>query len=980
MPPIKNAKGQFYPWAIEGKNFELHEVGMKYASFLAPYADFVGKQDKVNNDYFKVRMMVDENDLFLNEVKQGKFVGGYEKDIYTGGIKINGLHQGYMLYYKPEQEPAGLDCYEKTKEIAGEVSEHLRNKYVGKTDKRSLHMQERANELADWIDQQTKMYDPKAGSIAEAEMHAPYLNKLNALSSGSPKFGSEGIDACVDLLEQKDIPGGTSIYDDYMTMMTAGCRETLLQFDRQKMEATGWDAEKEAEYLKRLRYEHQKTVDAYDRLWAVDDQGQYDSVLNSDLDEMVGKNPNEHRDANHSVGYMRGEIRAIDLGYDSAHLFALGLLGAQEQDLKRMESQLRIGLETENNPEKRKELEEKQKRLQDYKKDFDEFKAGIWNKRVNSREEMEAAGKQVDDFFAAHQEKYADIQDILKVYDVPKDYLKEIAEKAPVIERPQKRMHTKDTDPLSNAAINATIDGFDPKGASKYTEIANHFRKDGTGFIDQKSAERVKAYAAELAGLHDKKIEELEKETKFPNAHAYHKLKMLTVRRKLDNLAQEVPSGPEMTDRSFSSFSGLRINESNDIFEPQNLEKTDKAVAELGLLEFGQKALKLQEMHQSFELNKDIMSPADRRKAYAQILAAKKDMIKLSEKMDQKLENPSEEVKYLFVKQEQIDDIRGPRCLKGLMEQYSADIMKVDLPQADKMSATLGKFNTSRAFVFKEESDEHKEMRLAAETVQKDMALLQSGIVKDSQTGEKRAMTQEEKEKAMQEAWKHVNTLQKKTDAYIAHATKNGTKTPNTPAGEARLAGAMEMKDLMAQYKEQLSVQPELQATAAREKIYEQREAKYGEGVAKLLGSMDKEVEKFQRMSQVEFHDSTAASMAYDLNEWELQAARVIAIATVTEGLEKGQLKDENLRTEVIQGTKDVAGNKKFQTWIKDLSEHPEKMKELGSKSPKEVKEAFVNSLSKDLEKKGEPKKSGPKVDDKKHDKNKEDPQIKEPV
>ena len=55
-------------------------------------------------------------------------------------------------------------------------------------------------------------------------------------------------------------------------------------------------------------------------------------------------------------------------------------------------------------------------------------------------------------------------------------------------------------------------------------------------------------------------------------------------------------------------------------------------------------------------------------------------------------------------------------------------------------------------------------------------------------------------------------------------------------------------------------------------------------------------------------------------------------------------------------------------------------MKEFATKYSEDVKKDFVNSLSKDLEKKAEHKKEGPKVEGKKTDKKHEDPQIKDPV
>ena len=79
------------------------------------------------------------------------------------------------------------------------------------------------------------------------------------------------------------------------------------------MELDGWDGDKERTYLNELRLSHQKIVEAYDRLWQVNNKGQHDAALGNKLVCMVGNDPAEHRDMNSTVGMLRGEVRAIDM-------------------------------------------------------------------------------------------------------------------------------------------------------------------------------------------------------------------------------------------------------------------------------------------------------------------------------------------------------------------------------------------------------------------------------------------------------------------------------------------------------------------------------------------------------------------------------------------------------------------------------------------------------------------------------------------
>ena len=104
MPPKTNAEGKTYPWAIEGKDFAAVESAYKYSCFITAFADMIGKKEAMTDLSGEIIQEVEENPSFLEDVKQNKIVGGREKSLFEGYIKISDMHQGYTFYCTPEQK------------------------------------------------------------------------------------------------------------------------------------------------------------------------------------------------------------------------------------------------------------------------------------------------------------------------------------------------------------------------------------------------------------------------------------------------------------------------------------------------------------------------------------------------------------------------------------------------------------------------------------------------------------------------------------------------------------------------------------------------------------------------------------------------------------------------------------------------------------------------------------------------------------
>ncbi|MCR4640574.1 MAG: hypothetical protein K5697_00915, partial [Lachnospiraceae bacterium] len=684
---------------------------------------------------------------------------------------------------------------------------------------------------------------------------------------------------------------------------------------------------------------------------------------------------------------MRGELRAIDLGYDSRHLHVLGQIGMQDQILKKKlvewEKRLKedtafekeyteklakntVGTEEyKKNEESLKRYQISAKKLQteldalkEYKNDLDLFKDSIWNKRVNSKEEMEAAENQVNDFFASHQDqKYAFLQSLREGHAPTFNYAKEEAKAHPVMLRDTRQTQQDYEQTVFQTATMFFAWKIDEKAMEKNIAQIGRISKSGVAADEKMPAELdqgCKEVADSFLTTINRKISELEKEpSEYPHAMDFQKAFLRTHRIELENYRAGIPMNKESAyrDPGNSHYFSMSVQLDPNCFQPDMLETTEKAVQEYGLDKHAEAFLKLQERYQAFEMGKDYMQPEERHQVYQDLMADKRAMIESVKALQQKMANPTPELITLFSgKKAQLNDFIGARGLQGIINSYERDLARVDMPQAKGIDKAMEKFNSARASVFKDESPEHKQMREAGEKVQENIKKLQSGVIKDEKAGKVlHTITQEERDALMKQTWDSMKTLEEKADQYIAHATKNGTKIPHTPAGKARLAGALDLKKLNEQMEKHLGRESSLF------KKMTDRANKLGKAGAETLAEMDKEVDKFAKMSQAEYHDQTPESMAFDLDKCEYQAARVIAIATVEEAAMQGKVNAKDIKNQVLSNQKEIAKDPAFKNWIKSDTTKA-KMKNMGNLTAKEVRADFVERMTKDIEKSADKK------------------------
>lgn len=857
-----NSEGKIYPWAIEGRDYALYKMLNGYGIQLGDSARIINREKKAEDLYVDMTSNIADDNDSLSPDDAKMVVGG------SGGSLVL-FSETAGLYYKPDQIQEVTDRYKDLRKMQEEISDHLRGKYKGKDDASSRHYQEKANEFADMLDLDSEVADPeKGGNLFRAFFDAPYMSRLRAIAGATPRFGRLGFEKCVDIMDQKD-SNGRSIYDDYMTMMGAASREQKVQFHRQQMEKDGWDADKEKTYLNELRLEHQKSIEAFDNLWEINDHKQYDSALNNTLDDLVGKDLSQKRDANASIGYMRGEVRAIDLGYDSKHLHILGQVGMQEQELKKIEAGLAIAHgkaekdieDFRKNPDevrsrygyddatleslqnKLQDIEGRQQQLEEYRNDFTGFKKSLWDKKVNSLEDMQAADRQVNDFFSSHNEKYGDLQRCHATYKQGIDYNKEMAARATEMIKPSPKLFVDDITGL-NRVVSTQImlgkDEFIENGTMKMGILMS----EGTSSknqLEHRIGEPIPltdSFSKEVSGLAKEFSDGIDaykdshKTPDHPRTQAYRDAlldfaKLHTEAISAGRHLSDDKRSQEYTD-AYGMISTLVPQLSNKFFAPENSDKTEAALKNYPLDKFIRQALDIHKMESSYKDRKDSMTQKEKDAFQESLREKKEDFLDTAKELHEKSLNPSKETLSFFGNPSLLTSdtgFIGKRGLGTMISDYDKEFAKTDISdnQMDKLSSALRKVSAKRAGLFDSEGDDRRFMREQAEKMQENLKKLKSGMI-DTPTGP-RPMTQNEKTDLLADTIDGLNDLSSKTDNYIKHATKNGTKTP-TGAGKTRLDGARELKDLTNDLQDTLM--KEQQAQMKQERNRAQRQAAAG--------------------------------------------------------------------------------------------------------------------------------------------------------
>ena len=256
-------------------------------------------------------------------------------------------------------------------------------------------------------------------------------------------------------------------------------------------------------------------------------------------------------------------------------------------------------------------------------------------------------------------------------------------------------------------------------------------------------------------------------------------------------------------------------------FDRENWQKTEEYLKTFPLDILLESANHLHDMNVEFHKNRNDRTLSENKAKLEEIRQQKKELLGrvegLYEKASRALDKNSPEMEAvatgLFGKREHLfakdTGFIGPRGLQSIAERLRKEPV-IESAHISLFEQSMEKFDTSRSFIFKKESPEHKQMRESAEKVQKNMKILDEGAIYDEKLKGKRKLTETERADLMQETYREIQELGKKAEQYIKHAAPGG-KEPRTSAGKQRLAGAREMLEIAGMFKTNLEKDPAVQ-------------------------------------------------------------------------------------------------------------------------------------------------------------------------
>ncbi len=263
------------------------------------------------------------------------------------------------------------------------------------------------------------------GNIMEARFESQYLSNLNQFA-GAPDLAKDHNEIKKNLQQETDPETGepTGLYEPLMEYYKGYIELEKMEFTRQKNNKNGWNAKNERAFLAELRDKQQKVVDAFDKLYAIEDNCQYDKYLNNELGHITGKHENR-RSAFETVNVLRWQIKAIENGWSQDELTLLGAIGYIEAYHKKNEEEFNTKMERyrdtveshkddwakleahelEHYSDARKAVDSEASnriKLDNFAKDVAALKAQIWDKKVVTPDDKAQVIKLVDDFAKSH--------------------------------------------------------------------------------------------------------------------------------------------------------------------------------------------------------------------------------------------------------------------------------------------------------------------------------------------------------------------------------------------------------------------------------------------------------------------------------------------------------------------------------------------------------------------------------------------------
>lgn len=184
-----------------------------------------------------------------------------------------------------------------------------------------------------------------------------------------------------------------NIFDDFLTAQNGFFGELDAEYLRQKIEKGNWeDQDKIQEYTEKIRYEHRKIIDAFERLVQVENVGQYDKYLENTFNHLIERvDDGPVRGLTSTVFTMKAELRALDNGWGPRDMGLLGTLGGIEGGFDKYKSFY-------TNKKDNKKLS----RLNELAGEFKLIRDKWWNKKNPTSEEKLEFANEIKSFMVKH--------------------------------------------------------------------------------------------------------------------------------------------------------------------------------------------------------------------------------------------------------------------------------------------------------------------------------------------------------------------------------------------------------------------------------------------------------------------------------------------------------------------------------------------------------------------------------------------------
>ncbi|MCR5635012.1 MAG: hypothetical protein K6F90_06830 [Lachnospiraceae bacterium] len=218
----------------------------------------------------------------------------------------------------------------------------------------------------------------------------PDLEALISLNAGTISLDGKKF----PVEEAKENMG--SVFNDSLDMVHYGMEEFMIESERintvkrLKNEGKEWGPEEEKIYTDRLKDNHAAFLRAFDSLDRYHgDTEKINKYRENPLEHDLGRGKENQRDIRRQAGKLRGELQALNMGWNSGDMAVLGYIG-------------RIGASIEKN--QMDNIKEGADELKNAARDFRELKDKFWNKRIETNADKKEASDALMSFIEKHKE------------------------------------------------------------------------------------------------------------------------------------------------------------------------------------------------------------------------------------------------------------------------------------------------------------------------------------------------------------------------------------------------------------------------------------------------------------------------------------------------------------------------------------------------------------------------------------------------